>query len=346
MPFKIFLMIFAFILGIIFNHFNKAKKNKNNDILYQITIAYLLFRIGFLGGGELITQQWQTIFFQSSVIIVASSFWTLLVLTLLKRWSSFEAVTQISIATHFGSVSVGTFIAAIAFLDAMHIAIDSTVVIWLTIMEFPAIIIGMWKLGVSARSLLAIIKRKWALTILPISIALGMLFSKALPSTLSFVFFNQLFMPILLYFLFEMGCKASNNLLSLKKNVGSVLFTGIAIPILGGIFGSSIGCLMGYSTGNIFIMAILMASASYVLAPLCMYEILKDIYKTKKEIAKEVVSTSMALSIGVTLPFNIAIGFELYYMIIRALQTWPILAFWGLGLPLLLGVLSMEYGKK
>jgi len=346
MPFKILLMIFAFILGIVFDYFNKTKTIKINTILYQITIAYLLFRIGFLGGGELINQQWQTIFFQSIVIIVASSFWTFLVLTLLKRWSSFERITQISIATHFGSVSVGTFIAAIAFLDAMHIAIDSTVVVWLSIMEFPAIIIGMWKLGVRASSLLEIIKRKWALTILPIAIILGLLFEKSVPSSLHFVFFSQLFIPLLLYFLFEMGCKASNSLLSLKKNVGSVLFTGITIPILGGIFGSSIGFLMGYTTGNIFIMAILMASASYVLAPLCMYEILKDIYKTKKELAKHVVATSMALSIGVALPFNILIGFELYYMIIKALQAWPILAFFGLGLTFSVGIFSLVYKKK
>jgi hypothetical protein len=141
MPFKIFLMIFAFIIGVFFTYLNKAKKIKINPFIYQTTIAYLLFRIGFLGGGELMSQQWQTIFFQSIIIIVASSFWTILVLTLLKRWSSFEKITQISIATHFGSVSVGTFIAAIAFLDAMHIAVDSTVVVWLSIMEFPTIII-------------------------------------------------------------------------------------------------------------------------------------------------------------------------------------------------------------
>jgi hypothetical protein len=242
-------------------------------------------------------------------------------------------------------VSVGTFIAAIAFLDAMHIAIDSTVVVWLSIMEFPAIIIGMWKLGVRPSSLLAIIKRKWALTILPLSIILGLLFEKSVPSTIHSVFFNKLFIPLLLYFLFEMGCKASHSLLNLKKNVVSVLFTGIAIPILGGIFGSSIGYLMGYSTGNMFIMAILMASASYVLAPLCMYEILKDIYNTKKEMAQHVVATSMALSIGVALPFNILIGFELYYMIIKALQALPILAFFGLGLPFVVGLVSLKYKK-
>jgi hypothetical protein len=204
----------------------------------------------------------------------------------------------------------------------------------------------MWKLGVRASGLLAIIKKKWLLAILPISIVLGMLFEKAIPRTIGFVFFRQLFIPILLYFLFEMGCKASDSLLNLKKNVGSVVFAGIAIPILGGIFGSSLGYWVGCGTGNMFIMAVLMASASYVLAPLCMYEILKDIYKTKKEVAKQVVATSIALSIGVTLPFNILIGFELYYMMIKVLQAFPILAFFGIGLPFVVGILSLDYRKK
>ena len=86
-----------------------------------------------------------------------------------------------------------------------------------------------------------------------------------------------------------------------------------------------------------------MASASYVLAPLCMYEVLKGIYKTDGEVAKQVVSTSLALSVGVTLPFNILVGFELYYIFIKALFAWPLLAFIGLGLVLALGVVSIRH---
>ena len=303
----------------------------------------MLFRSGFFGGGELVCQPLQTIFFQSVVAIVASSLWTLLVLALLKRWSSFGPITQISIATHFGSVSVGTFIAAIAFLDALHITIDSTAVVWFSIMEFPAIVIGMWKLGVRAKTLLLIVKEKWVLAVLPISMVLGLFFGNAMPSTIQSIIFCQLFIPVLLYFLFEMGCKAADSLLSLKRDIGAVFLTGITVPILGGIFGSSVGYWMGCNMGGMFIMAILMASASYVLAPLCMYEVLKGIYKTKGGVAKHVVSTSLALSLGVTLPFNILIGFELYYLITKALLASPILALFGLGLPLALGILSTKY---
>jgi len=341
MPLKIIFMIFAFIAGIIFDYFNKEKYLNIRKVLHQIATVYLLFKIGFFGGRELISQQWQEVFLQSMVAIAASALWTLFVLFLLKRWSSFKPITQISIATHFGSVSVGTFIAAVAYLSAMNIEINPTAVVWLSIMEFPAIIVGMWKLGVRA-DISSIIKEKWALSVLPAGIFLGMLFGNAMPTSIEFIFFKQLFIPILMYFLFEMGCKASENLGNLKYDIGSVFFVGIAIPILGGITGSAIGYWMGYSMSGMFIMAILMASASYVLAPLCLYEVLKSMYKTNLKIAKEVVSTSMALSVGITLPFNILIGFELYYLIIKMFQFSPIFALFGLILPFLLAILSMK----
>ena len=73
-----------------------------------------------------------------------------------------------------------------------------------------------------------------------------------------------------------------------------------------------------------------------------MYEkVLKSIYKPKPKMAKQVVATSMALSVGVTLPFNILIGFELYYLIIKGLQASPVFAVFGLGLPFLIGGISL-----
>jgi len=72
-----------------------------------------------------------------------------------------------------------------------------------------------------------------------------------------------------------------------------------------------------------------------------MQEILKSIYKPKPEIAKKVVSTSMALSVGVTLPFNILFGFELYYLMIKGMQASPRVAAIGLALPFVLGSISL-----
>jgi len=341
MPFKIILMTSTFLAGIILDHFKIIKKTGARKVLHQIATVYLLFKIGFFGGSRIMGTQWQLLIAPVIVAIIISSLWTFLVLILLKRWSSFEPITQISIATHFGSVSIGTFIAATTFLEALQIKVNPNGVIWLALMEFPAILIGMWKLGVRANMILPIVKEKWTLTILPISIVLGALFGTTIPSSFKTILFGIIFTPILLYFLFEMGAKASGNLHKLKKNIGSVFFVGVAIPILGGITGSSLGYCLGYDTGGMFILAILMASGSYVLAPLCMQEVLKSIYKPNMTIAKEVVSTSIALSVGVTLPFNIAIGFPLYYFIIKSLQANPNLALLGLSLPVILVIVSL-----
>lgn len=345
MPFKIILMIASFMAGIIFDYIYPSKEQKIRTLLYQITTVYLLFKIGFSGGGGLVAQQWQTVTIQAIIAIIASSLWTMLVLVFLKRWSSFEPITQVSIASHFGSVSVGTFIAALAFLDSMNIPVSSTAVVWLSIMEFPGIIIGVRKLGISTKTFLQIIKKKSMLAILPIAVILGMLFESSVPDSIKTIVIGQLFMPFLLYFLFEMGYKAADSVSHLKKDLYSLVFAGIIIPIIGGIFGSAIGYWAGYSTGDTFIMAILMASASYVLAPLCMLETLKGVYRAEPEIAQQIVATSMALSIGVTLPFNILIGFELYYMLIQLFQDHPAYAAAGLILPFAFGALSIKRSK-
>jgi uncharacterized protein len=354
MPLSIILIIIVFLIGIIFDHLQIGKRSlailvlkddhslqKIRAALYQIVVVYLLFKIGFAGGSELVGQSWNMIVGPGIVVIIASSLWTLFVLFLLNRWSSFHPITQISIAAHFGSVSVGTFIAGMAFLDGMGIYVNPGVAIWLALMELPAVLIGMWALGARVSTLGHILKEEWSLAILPLSILMGALIGNLIPGNVKTFIFGVLFMPMLLYFLFEMGRKASSSLHKLKGKIGSTIFVGIAIPILGGIWGVSIGHFLGYSPGSMFTLAILMASASYVLAPLCMHEVLKSIYKPNRHIANQVVATCMALSVGITLPFNILIGFELYYFMIKGIEAYAVSASIGLALPFVLVIISL-----
>lgn len=356
MPLVILLMICSFLVGAVFEYLNvgyhvcslfsasntqRKRVQYLRHIAYQTVAFYLLWKIGFNGGGEVMNQPWQETLFPCIVVIVAASVWTILVLQVLKRWSAFDTITQISIAAHFGSVSVGTFIAGMAFLEALGIEAHPSTALWLALMELPAVLIAMWKLGVRTNTIIPILKSEWLLAVLPVSIVLGMLFGGSLPTVVREIVFGILFMPILLYFLFEMGRKASSNLSGLKGKLGSVICIGIVIPILGGLFGTSLGYWLGYDAGNMFMMAILMASASYVLAPLCMQEILLSMYKPTPEVASRAVATSMALSVGVTLPFNIILGFELYYLMIQGLQASPAFALVGIGVPCVLFGLSV-----
>lgn len=335
-------MILAFLIGAGFQSFQGRKKTTGTfkkaasirEQVYKGVVIYLLFKIGFSGGKALTTEGFNEVFITSLIAIIASILWTLFLLKVLKKWSSFSELSQISIATHFGSVSVGTFIAGIAFLQALGVEVSGSVAIWLALMELPAIFIGMWKLQIKWNQVLRIIKDDRSLVVLVLSIFIGIFGSNLIPHLVNEFLFETLFIPIIAYFLFEMGSKASSSFKKIKKKLGAIFFIGIAIPTLGGIVGVSIGQILGYTQGQQFIMAILMASASYVLAPISMQEILKSIYKPSSEEIKDIVATSMALSVGVTLPFNILIGFELYSYLISVMTLFPILAGSGIIIPL------------
>lgn len=345
----------AFLIGSAFQSFGISEKifgnSKKAKLLrqqvYKIVIIYLLFKIGFSGGKAVNTDVLNEVLITSIIAIIASVLWTLFLLRVFEKWSEFSPLSQISIAAHFGSVSVGTFIAGLAFLKAYGIEISGSVAIWLALMELPAIFVGMWKLKIKWRHVLGIIKDDWSLIVLVVSIIFGIFGSKLVPPTVNQFLFSTIFTPILVYFLFEMGRKASSSLGQLKGKIKSVLFVGIAIPILGGIVGVSLGQLFGYTQGQQFIMALLMASASYVLAPISMQEILKSIYKPDAKEIQDIIATSMALSVGVTLPFNILIGFELYHTFISVMTYAPSLAWAGISLPIVLYIwASTKKGKN
>lgn len=344
MPLEILIMIIAFMVGAGFQYLEIHEKfgkhwpqgAKIRSLVYQAVVFYLLFKIGFGGGKAVAAESWTVVLFPALLMILSASVWTLFVLLILKAWTKFPLLSQISIAAHFGSVSVGTFIAGLAFLSALGIEVSPTVAIWLALMELPAILIGMWKLGVKPKTLIQILKQEWSLSVLVLAILLGIFVPWIMPEVVSNFLFKVIFAPILSYFLFEMGRKALASFGQLQGRFGSIVLIGIVVPILGGVIGVSLGSVLGFTPGETFIWALLLASASYVLAPISMQEILKSLYHPKHQEAQEAISISMALSVGITLPFNILVGFEIYYLLIQLTSDFPSLAYIGLMLPIIL----------
>lgn len=286
-----------------------------------MVIVYLLFKIGFKGGQSILSESLSHIAVTSLIAVSVSVLWTLFLLYVLRRWSSFERLTQISIATHFGSVSVGTFIAALEFLAALGVEVTSSVVLWLAVMELPALFVGVFALKIKFSNMLRILKNDVLMWILFGAIVLGILERGLVPEQLDTFFFSTVFLPLLAYFLFEMGAKAATSLDGMRGKYRSLLVFGIGIPLLGGIFGASLGALFDYSVGEMFVFSILMASASYVLVPISLKEILKKATDATPLLAQNAIATSVALSVGITLPFNILIGFEIYYWYIQFLSS-------------------------
>ncbi len=232
-----------------------------------------------------------------------------------------------AIAAHYGSVSAGTFLVAIAFLDSMNITHESYPLIMLAIMESPAIIIGLL-LAIYARSQMNKQQTKdddhdnasiWhllreAFTNGSVVLLIGaMVIAAIVPKeNLSPVlpFYKELFMGVLSLFLLEMGMEAAKKINEFKK-AGLVLITfGITMPVLGAMIGLLVAHYwLGFSVGGVFLVMVLAASASYIAVPPAM----------RMAIPEANPSYYLTLTLGLTFPFNVVVGIPLYYQIAQAL---------------------------
>jgi hypothetical protein len=218
-----------------------------------------------------------------------------------------------AVAAHYGSVSAGTFLTAIAFLDTQQISYESYPLIMLAIMESPAIVIGLllarWGATDSGdstdgiRHLLREAFTNGSVILLFGTILIGMV---ATPTSLAKILplFDTLFMGVLCLFLLEMGLEAAKRMGEFRR-VGLFLTAfGIGMPLLGGTVGVLVGhYLLGFSVGGTTLVAVLTASASYIAVPSAM----------RLAIPEANPSYYLTLSLGVTFPFNVVFGITLYY---------------------------------
>ncbi len=115
--------------------------------------------------------------------------------------------------------------------------------------------------------------------------------------------FFDLFKGALALFLLEMGIVASKRLIDLKEIGIRLVFFAIGMPLLAGFMGATIGTLTGLSIGGATLLATLAASSSYIAAPAAMRVALPQANPT----------FYFTASLGITFPFNIAIGVPIYY---------------------------------
>jgi hypothetical protein len=114
--------------------------------------------------------------------------------------------------------------------------------------------------------------------------------------------FVDAFKPILAFFVLEMGLLAALRLPELRQSGWFLGVAAVIVPLMGGIAGGWIGLQTGLSIGGATVLATLAASASYIAAPAAMRVAIPD------------ANTGMcvAAALGITFPFNLAIGIPLY----------------------------------
>lgn len=326
--FTIFALIACFIVGILveisLNHLPSTPAGKRafyggepfspRKLGYKISVYYLLIRIGIIGGVELASQPFSTVFAPSLLAVGMSIIFCLLVLTILMKLKVFDRETRVSLAIHFGSVSVGTFTVVLKMIEAEGMPFSPYVNSWVTLMELPSIFIGIFMLGGGFKAIKSLLEHDKSLILLPAALILGMLAGKYIITfPLFHVIFDSLFDIILAYFLFEMGRQASDTLLHLTKSGSQLILIGVGLPILGGTLGVILTTVLGFELGNRIIFGSLLASASYVAAPTAIRATIEsNADKAQKANLKKAVNVSLATALGITLPFNLVFGIRLY----------------------------------
>lgn len=299
------------------------------DMAKMLSI-YLLMAIGLHGGYELGKADLVTAFNAVAWAIVLGFALPIIGYLLLIATRRVDSMNAAAIAAHYGSVSAGTFLTAIAYLDNAGIDYQSYPLIMLAVMESPAIIVGLllaaWSRqrlvvaggqggaatmaiddggGSNGRlgSLLHEAFTNGSVVLLVGSMIIG---AVAAPSSMAklFPFIDEIFMGVLCLFLFEMGMEAARRIGEFRK-VGAVLMAfGLIMPLIGGAAGIFVGhWILGFDVGSTTLVAVLGASASYIAVPPAM----------RLAVPEANPSFYLTLSLGVTFPFNVMFGIPLYH---------------------------------
>lgn len=306
-------IVLSFVLGLV-------AAGLRSDLSVPEAVAkglsiYLLFAIGYKGGVEVAAAglDWR-LGLGLLAGVGLSAILPLIAYGLLRAMSRLSSVDAAAVAGHYGSISIVTFVAAGALLQSRGVGYEGWLVAVAATMEAPAILTALWlaQRNSSARSAAGV---PWREVILNGSIVLligAFLIGWATgPAGMAEVegFLVAPFKGVLCLFLLDMGLVAGRNLARSRSalTAGVVLF-GLLMPLVGAAIGLATAWALGLSVGGMAILATLAASASYIAVPAAMRVALPEANP----------AIYLSLSLGVTFPFNLAVGITLYL----AAATW------------------------
>ncbi|WP_422343824.1 sodium-dependent bicarbonate transport family permease [Parasphingorhabdus sp.] len=277
---------------------------------------YLMAAIGLKGGVEVAATGFSLDLAAAAVSGVLLGF-TLPVLAfvLLRSFAKLSAIDAGAVAAHYGSVSVVTFVTAIELLTLQGIRPDGFMVGVMALMEIPAIITGLLlarayskrlKETESVRhegesSLMHEVLTNGSVILLLGAFVIGFIagaegFAPIKP------LFDAGFKGVLCLFLLDMGLIAARRLLETRKITVPLAALGIILPIINGTIGVIVGTLIGLDPGSAAILGVLCASASYIAVPAAM----------RLALPQADPGIYLAMSLGITFPFNILFGISLF----------------------------------
>tara|TARA_R110000823_G_scaffold139607_7_gene269554 strand:+ start:18737 stop:19729 length:993 start_codon:yes stop_codon:yes gene_type:complete len=286
---------------------------------------YLLFAIGFKGGVALAESTLDSAVWLTLLAVMALSamvpLYSFFVLRL--RFSVADAAAT---AATYGSVSAVTFITAAGYLTAQGVDWSGFMVAAMALMESPAIIVGILLYSrfrednrsgnqrIDWPELLRESCLNGSVLLILGSMLIGWITGPAGMEQIAPVV-KDLFLGILCLFLLDMGIVAARRLKDLRRSSAQgsasplpwMIGLSLLFPAINAVLSMAIGLLLGLNEGDLVLLTVLGASASYIAVPAAMRLALPEANP----------STYLPMSLAITFPFNLLIGIPVYHLVAR-----------------------------
>lgn len=284
------------------------------DAVYQGLSMYLLLAIGVKGGVALRQAGIGAVVTPAIVTITLGVVIPLLAYSVLRWMTRLDPVDRAAMSAHYGSTSLVTFTAGLVFLESANVQFEGFAATLLTLLEIPGIVVGLLLASrhvgrsLSWRNSLREVLVSRSVLLLAGGLVMGLAtgpigYAKVEP------FFGGLFNGLLTLFLLEMGSLVGRRLHDFKSAGLGLVGFAVVFPVVAGTLGIITGLTVGLSIGGATVLGILCASASYIAAPAAVRLALPEANP----------GYYLTASLGVTFPFNLAIGIPLYLAIAQAL---------------------------
>ncbi|WP_096087752.1 sodium-dependent bicarbonate transport family permease [Agaribacterium haliotis] len=271
---------------------------------YQLLTYILLLTIGLKGGQALASEFTLNLIGNSLIVIALGVVLTLIAMAIIRLFSALNQTDGVTLAAHYGSVSVGTFAVAMSFLQLKGVEFEAEINLYVALLELPAIFVGLWWLGrgKTGTSMKTIFGHQ-SLMLLLIGLVIGALYGDVAQPMIKQL--QPLFAVMLALYLIHMGAIAGDKLGQFGENQLFLISFAIFMPLLASSVGLATAMLLGLSIGGTALLMTLAASASYIAVPAVFEQA-----QPKANVAQALVA-----SLAVTFSFNVIWGIPLYHHI-------------------------------
>jgi len=283
--------------------------------IYQGLSIYLLFAIGLKGGVAIAEYPISSLVGPVLITIVLGALTPLSAFILLRWFGRLGRTDAAATAAHYGSVSAVTFLAAIEATKITNMAGNGYMPALVAVLEVPGIVVGLLlaqqggQRGGLKKAVHEVVAGKSIFLLLG-GMAIGALSGPAKMESVAPLFVHP-FKGVLCLFLLELGMLAAGRLRDLKTAGWRLVVLGCFLPLMHGLLGTFAGHMVGMAPGGAAVFGAMVGSASYIAAPAAV----------RIALPRASPGIYLTMSLGITFPFNLAIGVPLFMSFSKYLQT-------------------------